>query len=124
MSPTCPNDDPLDQPLNDVYPPSSVDLLFELLSNRARRFALYYLDVQPSRTASLESLTDELVDQLERVEQDVTKQTVSLSLQHTHLPKLDAAEVVEYDSTDETIRYTPPPVFEELLPCARELDSV
>ena len=76
--------------------------LFDIFSHSRRRFVLGYLD-----EAGTEVSTDSLAERLvawERTDgqSDATAAAVDevkLSLHHTHLPKLESAGVVTYDST-------------------------
>lgn len=43
------------------------------------------------------------------------RRRVRISLHHCHLPKLDALDVLEYDSADQTVRYRRDDVVDELL---------
>ncbi|RKD94979.1 hypothetical protein ATJ93_1826 [Halopiger aswanensis] len=56
----------------------SLDLVFDLLSNRRRRFALYYLYDQPDGVATIDDLTDH-VARLERRTLETEADTESLS---------------------------------------------
>ncbi|MFD1562446.1 hypothetical protein ACFR99_02535 [Haloarchaeobius amylolyticus] len=118
----------------------SLDLVFDLLSNSRRRYALYYLNEQPDGVATLETLTENVVsleqltgaadgdtDANARVQTDcdyggdTTAQhpRIRLELTHTHLPKLEDAGVLEYDQRSEMVRYWGQPSIEEWLEHAR-----
>ncbi|WP_245799866.1 DUF7344 domain-containing protein [Haladaptatus litoreus] len=43
-------------------------------------------------------------------------------LRHIHLPRLDAAKLIEYDARTETIRYHDSPLLENILDCCLESD--
>ncbi|MDF9746079.1 DUF7344 domain-containing protein [Natrinema salsiterrestre] len=110
----------------------SLDLLFDLLSNSRRRYALYHLNDQPDGVSTIEELASNIVT-LERTTEtgDVSgNQTVGgaletdsselqsgvqLELQHVHLPKLEEAGVIEHDRRSETVRYWQQPSLEEWL---------
>ncbi|ADD04043.1 uncharacterized protein Nmag_0455 [Natrialba magadii ATCC 43099] len=109
----------------------SLDLIFELLSNRRRRYALYLLYEQSDGVATLEELTDAIVtfdrqygdtpsshhaahadEQLTAEDQH---QVVKTELQHVHLPKLEDAGILEHDRRSQTVRYWSQPSLEEWL---------
>jgi len=84
----------------------SKDTIFSMLSNQRRRYVLYYLNQYPG-TVSLRDLAERIA----AWENDVAvadldykqRKRVYTSLHQTHLPKLDEAEIVEYDRDDGTI---------------------
>lgn len=87
----------------------SQDELFSLLSNPRRRFILQYLNKNPggiglqdlaTEVAAWENETDpeELTDKEEK--------RLYVSLHQTHIPKLEAAGIVEHDSDTGEIRLT------------------
>ncbi|MFC6718879.1 hypothetical protein ACFQGT_14650 [Natrialbaceae archaeon GCM10025810] len=94
----------------------SLDVVFDLLANRRRRYALYYLYDRPDGVSSLDDLVDGVLT-YEVIEGDVEdhRTTVRTSLQHVHLPKLEDAGIVEYDPRSETVRYWTQPSLEEWL---------
>ncbi len=102
-------------PIAEAYTPS-LDVVFDVLADKRRRFALYYLHESADETATIEEVA-EYVASLEEpsCEPDVHRTRIVTSLQHAHLPKLEEAGVVEYDQRSETIRYWRQPSLEELL---------
>lgn len=106
----------------------SLDLIFELLSNRRRRYTLYYLHEQPDGVATLEEVLDAVMTRQQRLSEtesdanadaetdhEQRRQQVQLELQHTHLPKLEDAGILEHDQRSETVRYWSQPSLEEWL---------
>ena len=80
--------------------------LFELLAKKRRRYALYCFTEMSQSTVSL----DELVDRLGALEADGSvserrREEIELALQHTHLPKLVDAAVIEYDRSESAIEF-------------------
>ncbi|TYL39378.1 hypothetical protein CV102_08915 [Natronococcus pandeyae] len=109
------------RPITDRTAPS-LDLVFDLLSNRRRRYALYYLYEQPDGVATIDELTDQIVTVEHRTadsetegESDVHRETIQTELQHVHLPKLADAGIVEHDQRSDTVRYWCQPSLEEWL---------
>ncbi|MFC7082599.1 DUF7344 domain-containing protein [Halorussus caseinilyticus] len=78
----------------------SRDLVFDVLKNRRRRYALHYL-----RRADGSVQLSELAEQVAAWENDITVDTISAAerkrvytaLYQSHLPKLDDAGIVEYN---------------------------
>ncbi|MFD1596699.1 hypothetical protein ACFR97_14270 [Haloplanus litoreus] len=84
----------------------SKDTIFSMLSNQRRRYVLYHL----GRTRETVSLRD-LAERIAAWENDVPiselnykqRKRVYTSLHQTHLPKLDEADIVDYDRDRGTI---------------------
>ncbi|WP_306059592.1 DUF7344 domain-containing protein [Natronococcus wangiae] len=109
------------KPITDETTPS-LDLVFDLLSNRRRRYALYYLYEQPDGVATVDELTDSVVTFEHRTADsetegapDVRRETIQTELQHIHLPKLADAGMLEHDQRSDTVRYWTQPSLEEWL---------
>ncbi|MFC4438393.1 MULTISPECIES: DUF7344 domain-containing protein [Natrialbaceae] len=109
------------KPITDRTAPS-LDLVFDLLSNRQRRYVLYYLYEQPDGVATVDELTDHVVALEHRTASsegedasDVHRETIRTELQHVHLPKLADAGMVEHDQRSDTVRYWSQPSLEEWL---------
>jgi DNA-binding transcriptional ArsR family regulator len=82
----------------------TTDDLFDALSHARRRAVLSYLHDADDDVAAV----SELVDRVTRQEADRTgdrRETVAVALYHKHLPKLAAAELLDYDSRSGTVRY-------------------
>ncbi|OAQ53976.1 hypothetical protein HTG_00170 [Natrinema mahii] len=108
----------------------SLDLVFDLLSNRRRRYALYYLNQRSDGVATVAALAKNVVA-FERIaaggaDRDSARSpadagpadgqdTVRVELRHVHLPKLEDAGVLEHDRRSETVRYWGQPSLEEWL---------
>lgn len=85
----------------------SQDEVFEVLKSPRRRYALYYL-----RREGGESDLSDLTEQVAAWENETTtsaltteqRKRVYISLYQTHLPKLDEANIVEYDRDAGVVR--------------------
>ncbi|MDQ2049661.1 hypothetical protein RBH26_04110 [Natronolimnohabitans sp. A-GB9] len=111
----------------------SLDLIFDLLSNRHRRHALYYLYDQPDGVATIDELADAIIarqstdsttdgttgDADSASSPEVRRQRIRTELQHTHLPKLEDAGVLDHDPRSKTVRYWSQPSLEEWLEHAK-----
>lgn len=71
------------------------DVVFDLLADARRRYALYYLS-QRVGAISLEELVDSVAHHEGRVTENHLAE-ITLSFQHNHLGKLVDAGVVRYD---------------------------
>lgn len=107
----------------DVTP--SLDRVFELLSDRRRRYTLYYLNDRDDGVATVGELTDhvaalesgrESTDEGEGLgTESERKERIRTELRHVHLPKLAETGVVEHDQRSDTVRYWSQPSLEEWL---------
>ncbi|MDS0475430.1 hypothetical protein [Natrinema sp. 1APR25-10V2] len=83
----------------------SIDASFDALSDAHRRSLCRYVMQTAGDTATYEEFVDHVLeDDSETALEDLERQTVELELRHTHLPKLDAVGVVDYDPQGETVR--------------------
>jgi len=97
----------------------SFDSLFDLLSERRRRYALYVLVGTDDGLADVETLADEVAMWEARANDatltDSLRTTVGEELRNVHLPRLAGADVVEYDARSDVVRYWRQPTLEEYL---------
>lgn len=101
----------------------SLDLVFDLLSVRRRRYALYHLADQDDGIATF----DELVDSIHTREDeggDDNRLQIQTALQHVHLPRLEDAGILEYDARSDTVRYWEQPTLEEWLEHAHHKEFI
>ncbi|WP_226041999.1 hypothetical protein [Natrinema sp. DC36] len=90
----------------------AVDTAMDLLANRRRRAVLQYLE-ERGGSATLTELAVEIATREAKSEPNAIsdhgdlsardRRAVRLSLHHTQIPKLAAAEVVDYDTATETV---------------------
>ncbi|ELZ46318.1 hypothetical protein C464_10903 [Halorubrum coriense DSM 10284] len=87
----------------------SQDELFSLLSNPRRRFILQYLNKNPE-SIRLQALATEVAAWENETDPeeltDKEQKRLYVSLHQTHIPKLEAAGIVEYDGDTGEIRLT------------------
>jgi len=98
----------------DESPRISYDTLFALLSDSRRRTILQVLAAESGETVDV----DELIESIQTRSATATlddRESILLECHHTHFPKLVDAEVIDYDSQSETVRYHRHPHLEELL---------
>lgn len=82
------------------------DALFDVLSDSRRRFTLLYLE-EAETPLSVAELTTELqaweADNCPDGQRGPDRDTVEISLVHSHLPKMDERRVVDYDPARRTV---------------------
>ncbi|NHN47566.1 hypothetical protein G9464_08145 [Halostella sp. JP-L12] len=109
----------------DDRPPVALsrDVVFELLSCRRRRLALYHL-VDAESPVDFDDLVSRIVDWEtgSLAPPRDHERTVSTALHHRHLPRLAEAGVVRYDADAGEIHYRPSPRLEESLADQRDDD--
>lgn len=102
-----------DRPLNHV---------FKLLANHHRRHALTYLVGMDDDTATLDELSGYVAARHANSGNNPGHDDeLARGLHHIHLPKLEAAGVIEYDARSETIRYHGQLLLEQALVIAEQL---
>ncbi|WP_135363947.1 DUF7344 domain-containing protein [Halosimplex halophilum] len=82
--------------------------LFGALADRDRRIVLYYL--REHESASVGTLADLVTGWAEAgpgPDRPVAREDVRVALHHVHLPALDAAGLVEYDSDEGRVTLVP-----------------
>jgi hypothetical protein len=95
----------------------SFDDIFDLLSDERRRYAIHYLRETSDGVSTLDDLTETVAAwETDTTQSDVPDdfcKRVEASLHHTHLPRLDDANIIDYDARSGSIRYWGQPVLEE-----------
>lgn len=102
-----------------------LDEIFDVLRSGRRRRLLYYLQDMEGTETTLERAV-RAVDAFDfsiatRVDLP-RRQAIRLSLAHDHLPRLDAAGVLEYDHRSGNVRYEGHEELDRWLDHARELE--
>lgn len=97
----------------------SLDAVFDLLSDRRRRFMLYCLVDASDGFAELEALVDRVAVMEADVDDepltDALRKRVAIDLRHRHLPKVAEVDIVDYDDRSGMVRYWGQPTLEEYL---------
>lgn len=75
---------------------------YRLLTSKQRRVALDVLS-QISGSIALDELADEVARQLRDEPDEESTERVTVLLHHTHLPRMDDMDVVDYDPADHRI---------------------
>lgn len=89
---------------------AELDSLFEILANRQRRHVLGYLVDTDDGVATFPDIIDHVVAELG---DSADEERTAINLHHTHLPKLEDENAVEYDERSETVRYRGSPAVTE-----------
>lgn len=114
---------------NEAEPPiesvhEDLDRLFDLLAEPRRRRVLTYLSETAADAVALTDLIAAVVAREPDPEGEIDHyEVVAIDVYHTHLPKLEAAGLLEYDARSRTVRYYGHPKLEEFLALANEYDS-
>lgn len=90
--------------------PSSV---LRLLAPERRRAVMRALMDEPNTTHRIDDIVNAIEETYDVGEESSNRTYLRSSLHHTHLPKLDDAEVVEYDADDGTVQYRGDPHIEQ-----------
>lgn len=104
---------------------AELDAAFDLLSAARRRHLLYFLSTRTDETATVEEAVEAVLAFADASDEDgelPARQSVRLSLIHSHIPRLDANDVVEYDARHGEIRVGTDEPLAELLERARRLE--
>ncbi|WP_246310503.1 DUF7344 domain-containing protein [Halorarum halophilum] len=105
---------------------TSLDRLFDLLSEERRRYALYYLDQHDGPVS-----VDELAAQVAEWQADPgtvsipedTFNRIELELLHVDLPKASTATFVQYNPEERTVELTgPAPKFNAVISVAKIIE--
>lgn len=102
-----------------------LDTACDLLRVDRRRFLLYHLTEQGTDETTVEAAVGAVraidLDQAEEGSRP-PRQVIRVELTNNHLPRLAAANVVDYDHRNGTVRYTGNDYLETLLERARRLE--
>lgn len=97
--------------------------VFSLLESRRRRCTLYFLAETSETVTDFETVRDAVIDYEKRCEDPPeAPDSVTISLEHVHLPRLDGADVIDWDREDRTIEYLGHPLVERWLSETQHLD--
>lgn len=104
----------------------TLDATLDLLSNRRRRYALYYLREQGG-SVPLDTLAAKIASWESDGDDDLDVANVRADLYHSQLPRLDSANVVAFDADEGIVELadeSDSPVTEYLDLAAREENVV
>jgi len=97
--------------------------VFSLLESRRRRCVLYFLSEARADLFDFETVRDGVIEYEKHCERaPEAPDSVTISLEHAHLPRLDKAGVVDWDRDTRTVEYLGHPLVERWLVETRELD--
>lgn len=105
---------------------TSLDTVFDLLGDQRRRLLLRFFYVNGFETATF----DEIASYIERWESRMAGRSptsaddVELSLVHVHLPRLESADIVEFERSTATVRYNSSEPLERILEAALDTSAI
>lgn len=103
-------------PVVSIRSSERLDCAFEILANDCRRNVIRYF-LPDRRRCTLDELNEYL-----RISTDLEPERISVDLHHTHIPKLEAIGIVEYDPGSDLLRYHNDSLVEDLLELATEYE--
>ncbi|MFC7081107.1 DUF7344 domain-containing protein [Halorussus caseinilyticus] len=101
---------------------TDLDQLFEVLADGYRRRVLAYLDDTDDGIAAFSELVEHVADDSDGESTD-DHERIAVNLHHNHLPKLEDANVVEYDPRSEVVRYRGDPFVADWVELAQSHES-
>ncbi len=94
----------------------SLETLVPLAADRRRRQALHHLRHETNGQTTIDDLIDALSDSESGPhDQQIDREELAIQLHHVHLPKLTEVGVVDFDTTEGTVRYQPDEQIERIL---------
>ncbi|GAA0242522.1 hypothetical protein ACFFQF_19845 [Haladaptatus pallidirubidus] len=104
---------------------AQLDQIFDILAHNHRRHALSYLIARDDGVASitelLECVGESAPDGVTGDTDSESTKNLQLSLTHIHLPKMDAAGIIDYDTRSETAHYHETRRLEQYLALAEKI---
>jgi len=99
--------------------PASPDTVLSILASEHRRAVLNVLDNASEKTLGYDTLVARVADRVrdedaERVS-DEHRQRVRIALHHAHLPKLEAARIIDYEAESGRVQFVGGELERELL---------
>jgi len=90
--------------------PISPDTVLSAVANEHRRAILDALDNASKKTLEYDELVDRVADRVRdegvKRQSDEHRQRVRIVLRHTHLPKLEEARIIDYETETGHIQFT------------------
>lgn len=112
-----------DNPSSEEMPDRLPGSVLRLLAPERRRAVMRTLMEEPNATHRVDDVVAALQESCGLVDGVDNPAYLRSSLHHTHLPKLDDAEVVEYDPSDGTVQYEGDPVVEQWVDQIERIDE-
>jgi hypothetical protein len=96
-------------------PTLSTDTALSLVADPQRRAVIDCLRQHRNNAVTVDELVDKLTSRPQFARQQPDTESLEIRLRHCHLPKLDEADVVEYDTGNGTVRYHRTPKLTKLV---------
>lgn len=94
------------------HPP--VSAVFDVLADERRRHVLYYLLEDAGGEAGVADVATHLRS-VESSSRTADPETIRTELHHRHLPRMEEAGLVDYDTPEARVRYLEDPLVEDCL---------
>lgn len=103
-----------------AYSTEEIDERFKLLSQYERRCLIRFLQSAETDRVSI----SDVVSHLQQQDSAPNKRDeLTIALHHKHLPKLAAVDVIQFDSSSETVRYNGDELLDALLETSEKYSS-
>lgn len=105
-----------------------LDTILTALADEHRRAILNTLDTEPDNTLDYDALVDGVADQIRDEDADgneVTdeyRQRIRIVLHHTHLPKLEEAQIIDYKADTGHVTFVGGALEQEILTLVESYD--
>ncbi|MFC4247278.1 hypothetical protein ACFOZ7_09755 [Natribaculum luteum] len=103
------------------------DTILSVVANEHRRAILNVLDNAPDKTLEYDALVDHVADRIrdENTEylSDEHRQRVRIALHHTHLPKLDEAQIIDYEAETGHVQFVGGELAQKILTLVEPYDT-
>ncbi|AOW79979.1 hypothetical protein HTSR_0791 [Halodesulfurarchaeum formicicum] len=105
----------------------SPDRILSAIGDEHRRAILNALHSTSSKTLSYDALVERVADRIRdeetALEPDAHRQRVRIAMHHTHLPKLEAVRIIDYEADTGQIMYVGGELEQDLLALIESYDS-
>ncbi|MGM0371998.1 MAG: DUF7344 domain-containing protein [Halobacteriota archaeon] len=105
----------------------SPDRILSAVGNEHRRAILNALHSTSNETLSYDALVERVVDRIRdeetALEPDAHRQRVRIAMHHTHLPKLEAVRIVDYESDTGQVAFVGGELEQDLLALIEAYDT-
>ena len=107
--------------------PISPDTVLSAVASKHRRAILNALDDATERTLTYDALVDRVADRVRDEDanwaSDEHRQRVRIALRHTHLPKLEEARIIDYETETGHIQFTGGELEQQILRLVEPYDT-
>jgi hypothetical protein len=105
----------------------SPDTVLSVVANEHRRAILNALDSASEKTLAYDTLVERVADRIQSKdatrESDEHRQHIRIALHHTHLPKLEEAQIINYEAETGHIQFVGGELEQQILTLVEPYDS-